>query len=529
MATSPLPSRNMTTNATPFPRPGAAGRLWLVGLMPLLPQVLGSAFNIWYNLTAVVPLLTEPQEQRFHDTVLIFNVIIFPLGIAGWTLLVWRFRKPLEALLTGEKLEDDALLQVRQAAINLPWWGSLIAGGCWLACLPVFLPAMALTDGTVAPHVWIHLPISFIVSASIATTQSFFLVELATQKLLFPVFFRGSRADNVPGTWALSLRGRGWLWIVSVGVCPVSAMLLIIFAPDDPGTSKALFSLFVGGVGIAFGFWTAYMLDQLVAEPVAQLRRSVQSVADGNYDVHIDTIRADELGVLIYENNQMVNQLREKQRLQETFGLHVGREAAAQIMAGDPGLSGTEKPITVMFVDIRNFTARSADRPPDEIVAMLNTFLTEMVEVVETEHAGMINKFLGDGFMALFGATGEGDGHAAQAVAAGRAMQRRLVAVNEKLQAQKLAPLAIGIGVHSGPAVVGSIGSEQRLEFTVIGSTVNLASRVEGLTKAVGVAMLITEATRELLPTQDGLKEETPQQVKGVEKPVPIWSVGAEG
>ncbi|MEM1058103.1 MAG: adenylate/guanylate cyclase domain-containing protein [Verrucomicrobiota bacterium] len=508
----------------------AASRLWLVGLMPLLPQVLGSAFNIWYNTAAVVPQLTAGQQERFHQTVLVFNLIIFPLGLAAWAWLVLRLRRPLKALLRGDGPKDEALERARREVINLPWWGSLIAGGAWLACLPVFLPAMGLTTDPLNPHVWVHLPISFIVSASIATTQSFFLVELATQRVLFPVFFRDGRADNVPGTWALSLRGRGWLWIISVGVCPVSAMLLIIFAPDDPGTNKALFSLFVGGVGMGFGFWTAYMLDQLVAEPVAQLRRSVQAVAEGNYDVRIDTIRADELGVLIYENNQMVRQLREKQRLQETFGLHVGREAARQILADDPGLSGTERDISVMFVDIRNFTARSADRPPAEVVAMLNTFLTEMVTVIESEHGGMINKFLGDGFMALFGATGtanDTNSHADAAVAAGRGLQARLVRVNRVLAAEGQAELAIGIGVHSGPAVVGSIGSEQRLEFTAIGSTVNLASRVEGLTKSLGVPMLITEATKVRLREKPPLHEQPAQHVKGMEEPVPVWSVGA--
>lgn len=492
--------------------------------MPLLPQILGSAFNIAYNLSAVVPQLTPPQEARFQSTVLIFNVIIFPIGIAAWTGLVLRLRRPLRSFLQAQPLAEADALRVRQAVINLPWWGCLIAGSCWLACLPVFLLSMATATGPVEPHVWIHLPISFVVSASIATTQSFFLVELATQRLLFPVFFREARADNVPGTWALSLRGRGLMWILSVGISPVCAMLLIIFAPDDPGINKAFFCLFVGVVAMVFGVWTAYMLDRLVAEPVAQLRNAAVAIADGDYSVHIDTVRADEIGVLIYENNQMLEQLRQKQRLQETFGLHVGREAAREIMAGDPGLSGTEKDITVMFVDIRNFTARSADRPPAEIVAMLNTFLTQMVDVVESEHGGMINKFLGDGFMALFGATGENSPHAVDAVAAGRAMQARLAQVNQELESEGLAPLAMGIGIHSGPAVVGSIGSEQRLEFTAIGSTVNLASRVEGLTKKLGVAMLLTAATKERLPNADGLTTQEPQLVKGVEAPVPVWS-----
>jgi len=205
---------------------------------------------------------------------------------------------------------------------------------------------------------------------------------------------------------------------------------------------------------------------------------------------------ADEFGSLIGEFNHMVTELRDKEKLRQAFGLHVGRKAAEQIMARDPGLGGTEQVITVMFVDIRGFTARASGADPRHIVQTLNDFLRAMVHVVEEHHSGMINKFLGDGFMALFGAGLPSAAHADEALQAAVAMLACLEELNIDLAARGESALAIGIGLHTGPAIVGSIGSPERLEFTAIGSTVNLASRIESLTKAVGETVVLSDATK---------------------------------
>jgi adenylate cyclase len=168
-----------------------------------------------------------------------------------------------------------------------------------------------------------------------------------------------------------------------------------------------------------------------------------------------------------------------------------------------------------VFVDIRNFTARSAAASPGQVVEVLNLFLTEMVDVIEQRHGGIVNKFLGDGLMALFSEwTGRPD-HADAAVAAGREMLQRLQALNVRLGAAGEPPLAIGIGIHTGRAVVGSIGSPRRMEYTAIGDAVNVASRVESLTKVVGVPLLLTAATRQALSVSPSLELLPAQEVRG--------------
>lgn len=220
-------------------------------------------------------------------------------------------------------------------------------------------------------------------------------------------------------------------------------------------------------------------------------------------------------------------EIEEKKRLenvQRTLGLHVGQKVAEQILARDPGVGGTEEQLTIMFVDIRAFTARTADLKPHEAVSFLNHFLHVMVEVVEIEHGGMINKFLGDGFMALFGVDGAHHNHADEALGAARDLQCRMEGINSDLTRRGEAPIRIGIGLNSGRVIVGSIGSPERMEFTVIGNAVNIASRIETLNKRVGTTLLLSRATRDAMQHPLPLRALPLQAVEGIAQPLEIFT-----
>ena len=294
------------------------------------------------------------------------------------------------------------------------------------------------------------------------------------------------------------------------------------------GSDPRWFAIYVGAVGIAFGLGTAMMISRLVAQPIDQLRAAAQSVAAGQFDVHLPVTRADEFGVLVGEFNQMARELKEKERLRQTFGLHVGQRAAEQILARDPGLGGVEQDVTIMFVDIRSFTARAGTAAPAEILDVLNEFLRVCVQIVEEQHGGMINKYLGDGFMALFGVGDSLTNHAQNAFDSGRNILSGLVRLNEHFILQGREPIQIGIGVHSGSAIIGSIGSPQRLEFTAIGSNVNLASRIENLTKKLGIPLLVTAASHARLENKADLVDFSPQEVRGVDEPVKVFGLRSD-
>lgn len=495
--------------------------LWLIIAAPVAPVLIGSLFNIWYNLVQVAPMLTPGQHTLFIQTIQIYNALVYPLAVALWGWTVLSLRRPWQQLVDLQPVTANRLLQSQRRAINLPWWGAALAGIGWLLCIPVFLLVLANAPDAVDPRVYIHLPISFIISALIAITHGFFAIELMSQRLVYPIFFQTVHPARLSGAFPLSLRGRGLLWAVSAGVCPIISLLLLSLAPHPDKVQAAWFTLAVGVVGITFNLTSAWMVDWLVVQPVDTLKRTAQAVSAGNLNVRIPLQRADELGLLIDEFNQMVAQLQEKQRLQQTFGRHVGQVAAQRILQQDPDLGGIEQELTVLFADLRNFTARCHQCSPQEVVALLNLFLTHMVEIVE-QQGGMVNKFLGDGLMALFGVGESHPNHGTQAVAAGQAMLTRLQQINRQLEQQGHPPLAMGIGIHTGPAVVGSIGSPARLEYTAIGDTVNIAARVESLTKRLGEPLLLTTATRRTLPASVLTQELPPQLVKGQSQPLQL-------
>ena len=500
--------------------------LLVLALSPLLPQFLGSIFNIWYNMVMIDPLLrTAGLRDRFISTVIFWNALVYPVALAVWLRWVYSLRPAFRQLLRGETVPPERLDSLRRRLVHLPWFIAFLSGAAWLLGIPVFLISLWATGRPLDQQLFWYLSISFAVSGFMALTQSFFLVELASHWGLFPAFFREARPDRLKGIHPISLRTRGLMWAISAGICPIGSLLLLNFAPPSPGTSPQWFGLFVGAIGIAFGLSSAVLIGRSVTEPVDQLHGAAQAVTEGDLAVQVPLRRADEFGSLIGQFNRMVTQLRDKERLRRMFGAHVGQKAAEHILARDPGVGGIEQEITVMFVDIRSFTARAARLDPYQAVALLNEFLEAMVEVVEGEHGGMVNQFMGDGFMTLFGVGSAAGAHADKAVASARSMLHRLERLNLELEQRGHPALAIGIGINTGPAIVGSIGSAERMAFTGIGTTVNVASRIESLNKTLGTTLLLSKATRDALKRTLALKALPPQIVKGVAEPVEVFTL----
>jgi adenylate cyclase len=501
--------------------------LFVTGLAPAIPQVLGSIFNIWYNAVVIAPLLiTEPLRHRFALTVITYNVIVYPLAIALWLRIIFSARPIFHALVNHAPVASDHLERTRARVINLPWIGAIISSAAWLGCIPVFIISLVATREPVHSQLLWHLPISFLVSAFIAVTQTFFLIELASHWALFPVFFRHARPDRIQGSYPPSLRARGLMWAISTGLCPIASLLLLIFAPASPGAHPQWFAVFVGTVGVAFGLCSAILITRLVAKPVDELRGAFRAVGEGKLDVHLPMRRADEFGALVADFNNMVVELREKEHVRRVFGLHVGEKVAQQILSHDPELGGREQVVTVMFLDIRDFTARAAGTEPKAVINLLNRFFQRMVAIIENEHGGIVNKFLGDGLMATFGLGSPTNDHADDALRAACAMLRGLPDLNAELGATGELPLQIGIGLNTGRVIVGSIGSPERMEFTVIGDTVNIASRIEALNKWAKTSLLLSKATRDALTEPVDLRALPPQPVKGLDELVEIFTLG---
>jgi adenylate cyclase len=210
-----------------------------------------------------------------------------------------------------------------------------------------------------------------------------------------------------------------------------------------------------------------------------------------------------------------------RDRVTNLFGQHVSPAVVDQLLATLTDPPSEMRRVCVLFLDIRGFTAMSRVRTANATVALLNDFFADMIEIVD-QHNGIINKFLGDGFLALFGAPLEDPKAAAHALAAARGM---LDAVDAWNKARPDNMLRVGIGIHIGDAVTGTVGSPQRKEYTVIGDTVNLAARLEQLTKETGARLLISSSMHEATLGVDGATDLGPLAIRGYDQAVRVWRV----
>jgi adenylate cyclase len=210
-----------------------------------------------------------------------------------------------------------------------------------------------------------------------------------------------------------------------------------------------------------------------------------------------------------------------RERVTNLFGQHVSPEVVDQLLDRPAEFGGETREVCVMFLDIRNFTAQARNRTPAEVVDFLNRTFAFMIEAVDRHH-GIINKFLGDGFMAVFGAPLDDHDAVRNAVAAARDI---LAEIDRRGLESASWPLRVGIGLHAGPAVTGTIGSPRRKEFTAIGDTVNLASRLEQLNKELGSRLLVSDTVMSAIgpAAADAAKQESGVTVKGYSEPIRVW------
>jgi adenylate cyclase len=285
-----------------------------------------------------------------------------------------------------------------------------------------------------------------------------------------------------------------------------------------------MYALAVLAVAAAVSVGLGSRLASVMSSALRAVNVALKKVEELDY-VHVEPIRTgDELEDLASGFNRMVDGLRERDKLRTTFGKYMTSAVIEHLLAGKVALGGESLTVTVLFTDIRGFTSISEKMAPQQLVALLNEYFTEMVGIVMQED-GVVDKYIGDAIMAVFGAPVPKPNDATNAVRAAVRMRKALGDLNARLEARGIAPLRTGIGIHSGEVVAGNIGCDRRMEYTVIGDTVNVASRLETSTKELGVEVLISESTFELTKDLVEVGPEREIAVKGRERPVLAYQV----
>jgi len=280
---------------------------------------------------------------------------------------------------------------------------------------------------------------------------------------------------------------------------------------------------------------TGFYVGRDVHEPITLLMNGARAIAAGRLDTRVRLQRRDEFGLLGDHFDVMAHGLEERDRIRSTFGRYVSEDVAKKVLSGPDGarMGGEVREVTVLFSDLRGYSTISEMLSPTDTVEFLNEYLSVMNEVIDG-HGGVIIEFLGDAILAVFGAPGDLEGHPERAVRCAMAMRDALGVFNERMNAEGRAPwqrkgmAALGqrIGIHTGAVVAGNLGSRVRVKYAVIGDAVNVASRCEGLNKALGTDILCTSATWERLPDdlKGRLTDRGGHEVKGRAQKVEVFS-----
>ncbi|MDO8427004.1 MAG: adenylate/guanylate cyclase domain-containing protein [Deltaproteobacteria bacterium] len=265
-------------------------------------------------------------------------------------------------------------------------------------------------------------------------------------------------------------------------------------------------------------------LSSTLLRPIFRLFKGTKEIALGNFDYRIPEISKDEIGDLVSSFNRMASELKKKEILKGVFNRYVSSHVADEIFK-DPEsirLGGERRDVTVLFADIRGFTAISRSMEPEAIVEILNRYFTLVTEII-FRFEGTIDKFIGDAVMSVFGSPIKTSIHLEQGIKSAVAVKLAIEDINQVRRMQGLIPLQMGIGINSGEVIVGNMGSQVRMEYTAVGDAVNIASRLTDLAKAGDI--LVSEAVYKSLKDNIIAEERPGVSIKGIDKPVTVYNV----
>lgn len=454
-----------------------------------------------------LPALRSAAHIRQVNEVatLIYVAVAIPLGVAIGTRGLLQVR---EWLLE----ERQATLLDARSVLHAPLRLFRLQVLLWLVAAVLFGALNLQYSGALALRVGIIVVLKGVVTASC----SYLLTELLLRPAAVRALERGAPEPlAVPGVATRAVLA----WVMGTGL-PLSGMVVIGIAalvgqPEATRAKLGVAMVVLGSAGLAVGLMAITVAARATADPVESVGRALERVRQGEFDVCVPVYDGTQIGRLQLGFNAMVQGLAERERIREAFGTYVDPEVAEHILEEGTNLAGEQVEVTIMFVDIRDFTSFAEKTAAEEVVSSINALFEQIVPIIH-DHGGRVDKFVGDGLLAVFGAPRRQSDHADKALAVALQIVERVRSENG---------LQIGIGLNSGEVVAGNVGGAGRLEFSVIGDPVNVAARVEAATRETGDDVLLTERTCELLDSSHPeLCERTGVELKGKQERIRVFA-----
>ena len=479
-----------------------------------------------YYFEMIDPVVAQVPVPRWLD--LAFFVVAVGLVVVASRRIGQRWFEPLYSPATA----DPAL--VRRHAILAPYAIAGITLMNWMAGGVIFGVIGPMLSGIFSWPVMLRLLLGIIgVAGTVATAFTFLYAEHEWRKIL-PRFFPDGDVSAVPDVLRLPVRARLRIVFALTSVIPLTVLGVLSLAKagalvgaDAAGAARLVQSMivvivFIVAVGLVAAAGLSLFVARSVSLPLRELERAMGDAARGDLDRRCPVVSNDEIGAVTEGFNRMLQGLRDRERIRETFGKYVTREIRDEILAGRVALEGQTCDVTIVFCDLRDFTPWVEATDPGEVVRDLNSYFTEMEEAIRT-HGGLVLQYLGDEIEAVFGAPIAHPDHAVRAVEAAIDMRQRLAAWNAERERAGKKPLRHGIGIHTGTVLAGNIGSTERVSYALVGDAVNLASRIQGLNKEIGSDILVSGATRARLDGRFSLVELPAVNVKGKSAEIEVY------
>jgi adenylate cyclase len=429
---------------------------------------------------------------------------------------------------------DNVPLNLRQRAAGYPLIMAIMSLLSWLVAGLFFAQGglrFLTTDSSTFGRTFLGIGI---VGGSTVSTLIFMTADTLWRRHL-PTFFpdgsfqglgvvRVTVGQRLIATFLLT----GLMPLIILAVTTRNNLLEVMGTGVSPNEILTRFSatvLFIVTLSIVTNVLFISLTSRSLLRPLRLLVDTINQVKTGDLSPRVTITSNDEFGDVSFQFNTMLTELEQSQKMRDLFGRYVSKEVAEQVLRDGADLGGENVPATVLFADIRDFTTLTESLPPQQVVELLNRYYTRMVDAI-IEHGGWVNKFGGDSLLAVFGAPIRQQDHALRAVYAAWAMNRALAEFNAEQVAMSLRPITIGIGISSGEMVAGNVGGKERLEYTVIGDPVNLASRLESLTKEWKTPVLLSEHTEALLDKGRAITRACEQViVKGKTQPTLVYEL----